>query len=327
MNWSGRRVMVTGAGGFIGSHLVERLVTISANVRAFVHYNALGSRGWLEQSAVGDAVEIVLGDVTDGDSVDAAVRGCEVVFHLAALIGIPYSYAAPAQYVRTNVLGTLNVLQAARKAGVSRVVHTSTSEVYGTAQYLPMDERHPLVGQSPYAATKIGADQLAVAFHRSFDTPVTIIRPFNTFGPRQSARAVIPTIIVQALGGSIIRLGNVDTARDLTFVADTVSGFVRGAETDGAVGKIINVGSGREVNIRELAGLICMLAGRSCQIETESERVRPAASEVGRLLADNSLARTLLGWAPEHGLEDGLRFTIEWFQPRLSTQRAARYAM
>ncbi|TMQ50369.1 MAG: SDR family NAD(P)-dependent oxidoreductase [Candidatus Eisenbacteria bacterium] len=327
MNWAGRPVLVTGAGGFIGSHLVEQLVNAGARVRALVHYNALGMRGWLEEVATGDAVEVVLGDVADSDSLDSAMRDCDVVFHLAALIGIPYSYVAPAQYVRSNVIGTLNVLQAARRSPVARVVHTSTSEVYGTAQYTPMDERHPLAAQSPYAATKTGADQLATAFFRTYGTPVTIVRPFNTYGPRQSTRAIVPTIITQALAGASIGLGNLDTARDLTFVLDTVKGFILAAEADDAVGKTINIGSGREVTIRELAELICSIVGRPCEIEVMAERIRPTGSEVRRLVADSTLARTSLGWRPERTLEEGLKGTIEWFQSRGHVPRVGRYAV
>jgi len=327
VNWAGRPVLVTGAGGFIGSHLVEQLVNAGARVRALVHYNALGMRGWLEEVATGDAVEVVLGDVADSDSLDSAMRDCDVVFHLAALIGIPYSYVAPAQYVRSNVIGTLNVLQAARRSPVARVVHTSTSEVYGTAQYTPMDERHPLAAQSPYAATKTGADQLATAFFRTYGTPVTIVRPFNTYGPRQSTRAIVPTIITQALAGASIGLGNLDTARDLTFVLDTVKGFILAAEADDAVGKTINIGSGREVTIRELAELICSIVGRPCEIEVMAERIRPTGSEVRRLVADSTLARTSLGWRPERTLEEGLKGTIEWFQSRGHVPRVGRYAV
>jgi len=327
VNWAGRPVLVTGAGGFIGSHLVEQLVNAGARVRALVHYNALGMRGWLEEVATGDAVEVVLGDVADSDSLDSAMRDCDVVFHLAALIGIPYSYVAPTQYLRSNVIGTLNVLQAARRSPVARVVHTSTSEVYGTAQYTPMDERHPLAAQSPYAATKTGADQLATAFFRTYGTPVTIVRPFNTYGPRQSTRAIVPTIITQALAGASIGLGNLDTARDLTFVLDTVKGFILAAEADDAVGKTINIGSGREVTIRELAELICSIVGRPCEIEVMAERIRPTGSEVRRLVADSTLARTSLGWRPERTLEEGLKGTIEWFQSRGHVPRVGRYAV
>ena len=313
MNWQGKRVLVTGAGGFIGSHLTERLVELGASTRALVHYNALGTWGWLDQSPVRDALHVVAGDVTDRDSVRQAMQGREIVFHLAALIAIPYSYLAPASYVRTNIEGTLNVLQAARDAGVECVVHTSTSEVYGTAQRVPIDETHPLQGQSPYSASKIGADKMAEAFHRSFGLPVVTVRPFNTFGPRQSARAVIPTIITQLLAGQTVRLGNTSPTRDLNFVANTVDGFVLAASTPAASGRTINLGSGREISIGDLAQLIARLMDKPMRIEGEDVRVRPGGSEVERLLADNRLAREL-GWEPRVNLEDGLQRTIEWIR-------------
>jgi len=307
--------------------LVERLVTEGARVRAFIRYNALGRRGWLEESGVGGDVETVLGDVADPDSVQAAIADCEVVFHLAALIGIPYSYVAPAQYVRTNIQGTLNVLQAARRVDVKRVIQTSTSEVYGSAQYTPMDERHPLTAQSPYAATKTGADQLAIAFFHTYGTPITVVRPFNAYGPRQSTRAVVPTIITQALGDSRIRLGNLETTRDLTFVLDTVHGFLRAADTADAVGRTINVGSGHEIRIRDLTDVICRIIGKKCELEVTSERLRPQGSEVDRLLADSTLATSLLGWKPQYTLEEGLQRTIEWFRSRLAPTGIGRYAI
>ena len=325
MNWNGKRVLVTGAGGFIGSHLVERLVNEGARVRALVHYNALESRGWLNDAAVRENVEVVAGDVTDRDSVRHAVTGTEVVFHLAALIAIPYSYQAPASYVRTNVTGTLHVLQAAHELGVERVVHTSTSEVYGTARYVPIDEAHPLQGQSPYSASKIGADKMAEAFACSFEVPVVTVRPFNTFGPRQSARAVIPTVITQCLTGSAVRLGSLTPTRDLNFVTDTVDGFVRAASAPGAVGQTINLGSGREISIGALAQLIGELAGRPVTVECDPQRLRPTGSEVERLLADNRRARELLDWAPAIGLEEGLRRTIAWVRDHIERYRPGVY--
>lgn len=327
MEWNGKRVLVTGAGGFIGSHLAERLVELGARVRALVHYNALGTWGWLDSSPLRDEMEIVPGDICDRDSVGRAVRGVEIVFHLAALIAIPYSYHAPASYVRTNIEGTLNVLQAAREQGVERVVHTSTSEVYGTARYVPIDESHPLQGQSPYSASKIGADKLAEAFHLSFGLPVVTLRPFNTFGPRQSARAVIPTIITQALTGPEIRLGNLSPTRDLNFVLDTVEGFVRAAASPEAVGRTVNIGTGREISIGELAHLILELMGKELPIVCEEERVRPEGSEVERLCADNRLARELLGWQPRYTLEEGLRRTIAWMEAHLERYRPDRYTI
>lgn len=328
MNWNAKRVLVTGAGGFIGSHLTERLVELGANVRALVHYNALGSWGWLDQSPARDAMQIIAGDVTDRDSVRQAMQGREIVFHLAALIAIPYSYQAPVSYVRTNVEGTLNVLQAARDAGgVECVVHTSTSEVYGTAQRVPIDEAHPLQGQSPYSASKIGADKMAEAFYRSFNLPVVTVRPFNTFGPRQSARAVIPTIITQLLADQTVRLGSLKPTRDLNFVANTVDGFVLAASTPAASGQTINLGSGREISIGDLAKLIAHLADKPIRIEGDEVRVRPEGSEVERLLADNRLAHELLGWEPLVNLEDGLQRTIEWIQQHPERYRPNVYVI
>jgi len=314
MNWSDKNVLVTGAGGFIGSHLTERLVELGAKTRAFVRYSSTGSWGWLDQSARKNDVEVVLGDIRDQDTVIHAVAGVDVVFHLAALIAIPYSYQAPLSYVRTNVEGTLNVLQAVQRAESEVVVHTSTSEVYGTARTVPIDENHPLQGQSPYSASKIGADKIAESFHLSFGLPVVTVRPFNTFGPRQSARAVIPTIITQALNGSEIRLGNLEPTRDLNFVADTVEGFIKAAETPKAIGETINLGSGREISIRDLAALILKLMNRDIPIALEGARVRPENSEVDRLCADSRKGQSILGWTPKYSLEDGLAATVEWIR-------------
>lgn len=327
MKWTDKKVLVTGAGGFIGSHLTERLVELGASVRAAVHYNSLGSWGWLERSPVRDQLEVVAGDVCDRDSVRQMMQGREVVFHLGALIAIPYSYHAPASYVRTNVEGTLNVLQAARETNVERVVHTSTSEVYGTARYVPIDEKHPLQGQSPYSASKIGADKIAEAFQLSFGVPVVTIRPFNTFGPRQSARAVIPAIITQGLAGETIQLGNIHPTRDLNFVANTVEGFILAAGAPGVVGETINLGSGREISIGDLAQMIARLLGRTIKLATDQARLRPPDSEVERLLADNRKARQLLGWAPVIGLEEGLQRTIEWMRANLERYRPGVYVL
>ncbi len=310
----GRRVLVTGAGGFIGSHLVEHLVEAGASVRAFVHYRARDARGWLAQSPRRTEIEFVAGDICDRDSIIAAAAGQEIVFHLAALIAIPYSYQAPLSYVRSNIEGTLNVLQACREHSVSRLIHTSTSEVYGTARRVPMDEQHPLQAQSPYAASKIGADQQVAAFQRSFGLPAVTLRPFNAFGPRQSARAVIPTIMLQCLAGNSIRLGNLHPRRDLTFVGDTVAAYLRAAECDAAIGRVINIGAGRDVSIAELVELIAAISGSPVEIEADARRLRPAGSEVDRLLADTSLARELLNWQPQLSLEEGLRRTFAWFQ-------------
>ncbi len=325
MNWQERRVLVTGAGGFIGSHLTERLVEAGARVRALVHYNALGTWGWLDSSPAREDAEILVGDICDGDSVRQAVRGVDVVFHLAALIAIPYSYKVPASYVRTNIEGTLNVLQAARDLGTRRVVHTSTSEVYGTARYVPINEDHPLQGQSPYSASKIGADKLAEAFHRSFDLPVVTVRPFNTFGPRQSARAVIPTIMTQCLVGDVVQMGNLSPTRDLNYVANTVSGFLLAATAPAAIGQTLNLGSGREIAMGDLAQLIARLVGRTISIQSEEQRLRPEKSEVERLLADSTLARRLLGWEPTVSLEEGLGHTLEWMRQHLERYRPGVY--
>ena len=327
MNWKGKSVLITGAGGFIGSHLTERLVELGAKVRGFVHYNAQGMLGWLDESPLRKEVEVIAGDIVDRDSVQNAVRGMDVVFHLAALIGIPYSYSAPASYVRTNIEGTLNILRCGREMGVGRVVHTSTSEVYGTARREPIDEDHPLQGQSPYSASKIGADKLAESFHLSFELPVVTVRPFNTFGPRQSARAVIPTIIAQCLTKKEIHLGNLHPTRDLNYVANTVDGFVLAAATDAAVGKTINLGSGRKISIGDLAKLIASMTNQRIVIKHDEKRTRPVKSEVECLLADNTLARTLLGWEPRVSLEQGLKPTIEWMQKNLERYRPNEFSV
>jgi NAD dependent epimerase/dehydratase len=327
MNWTGKKILVTGAGGFIGSHLTEQLVELGADVRAFVHYNALGSHGWLSHSLVRENMEIVSGDICDRDSVHNALKDREIVFHLAALIAIPYSYHAPASYIRTNIEGTMNVLQSARTVGLEKVLHTSTSEVYGTARYAPIDENHPLQGQSPYSASKIGADKIAESFHLSFETPVVTVRPFNTYGPRQSARAVIPTIISQLLVGGRIHLGSLRPTRDLNFVENTVAGFIACAESPAAVGRTINLGSGREISIGDLAHLIASLMGVPIQIEEEDKRLRPAGSEVERLLADTKLVHELTGWQPAVTLELGLERTISWMKENMSFYRPATYTI
>ena len=294
MNWTGKRVLVTGAGGFIGSHLTERLVELGASVRALVHYNSLGSWGWLDTSP---------------------------------LIAIPYSYVAPISYVNTNIIGTLNVLENARQMGTERVLHTSTSEVYGTALEVPISEKHPLQGQSPYSASKIGADKLAESYFRSFETPVVTVRPFNTFGPRQSARAVMPTIISQALSQDRIKLGSLTPTRDLNFVSNTVDGFIKAAEApkEKALGATVNLGSNREISVSDLAKAIIAIVGRPVEIVTDDQRLRPAKSEVERLLADNRLAKELIGWEPKIRFEDGLRTTIEWMMSNLGRYRADVY--
>jgi NAD dependent epimerase/dehydratase len=312
-HWSNKKVLVTGAGGFIGSHLTERLVERGADVRALVRYTSTGTWGWLDKSPSKNDVEVVLGDIRDQDNIDRFMKGVECVFHLAALIGIPYSYHAPLSYVRTNIEGTINVLQSALRHEVERVVHTSTSEVYGTALTVPISEEHPLQGQSPYSATKIGADKLVEAFHLSFKLPVVTVRPFNTYGPRQSARAVIPTIITQALTGTSIALGNIEPTRDLNYVSDTVAGFIRSAEEPKAIGQVINLGSGNEISIEKLAEKILKLMDKEMPIAVQEQRTRPKKSEVERLCADNRKAREILGWESKVSLDEGLRNTIAWF--------------
>ena len=327
MSWNGKRVLVTGAGGFLGSHLVERLMELGARTRALVRYRSDGSWGMLEQLARRGDVDVVAGDVCDRESVTDAMKDVEIVFHLAALIAIPYSYHTPASFVSTNVNGTLNVLQAARACGVERLVHTSTSEVYGTAQYVPIDEAHPLQAQSPYAATKVAADKLVESFHLSYDLPVVTVRPFNTYGPRQSARAIVPTIITQCLAETKVSLGNLTPTRDMNYVSDTVEGFVRAAATPEAVGRVINLGSGREISVGELAKQIAGLIGKPVDIQRDEERIRPQPSEVGRLVADNRLARRLLGWEPTVSLEEGLSMTIAWIREHLDAYRPGLYAV
>lgn len=325
MNLAGQRVLVTGADGFIGSHLVEELLTAGCDVRAFVFYNSFNSRGWLDTLPPDrqQALEFFAGDVRDPHGVRAAMERCDVVFHLAALIAIPFSYHSPDSYVDTNVKGTLNVLQAARQLGVARVLVTSTSEVYGTARYTPIDEQHPLQGQSPYSATKIGADRLAEAFYRSFDTPVVTVRPFNTYGPRQSARAVIPTIITQLLSGATeLRLGSVTPSRDFIYVRDTVRGFVALAGADDAIGTEVNVATGTEHSIEDVADLLIRELQPAARIVTDEARVRPDKSEVRQLIGDNSKLVRLTGWRAEYDLEAGLRETIRWFR---EPENLARY--
>jgi NAD dependent epimerase/dehydratase len=321
MELKGKKILVTGADGFIGSHLTEELIRQGNEVRAFVLYNSFNSWGWLDKSApeIRKNLDVFAGDIRDPFGVRAAMQGCDVVLHLAALIAIPYSYHSPDTYVDTNVKGTLNIVQAARDLGVSRVVHTSTSEVYGTARHVPIGEDHPLQGQSPYSASKIGADQIALSFYRSFDTPVTVVRPFNTYGPRQSARAVIPTIIIQLLAGRRqVRLGALSPTRDFNYVADTVQGFLDVARADAAVGEVINVGSGFEISIGETAQLIARTIGVEIEILCDEQRLRPEKSEVERLLADNAKIRRITGWAPAYaGLEGfarGLRQTVDWIK-------------
>ncbi len=323
MDWTGVRALVTGSAGFIGSHLVEELISLGAKVTAFVRYTSRASVGSL--SSLTSDLRIVAGDLTEFESVYQALRGQEYVFHLGALIGVPYSFVHPREVVQVNTIGTLNVLSAARETKPRRVVLTSTSEVYGTAQYVPIDENHPLQAQSPYAASKIAADKLGEAFHHSYDLPVSIVRPFNTFGPRQSLRAVIPTIIVQALGGGPISLGATSPTRDFTFVKDTVRGLVRSAEVEGAIGEIINLGTGQEISIGELALQITSLMNRDIKVVSDEQRLRPGNSEVHRLCCNSGKADRLLGWRRQYSLEEGLRETIGWLKESAHLEESKRY--
>jgi len=319
--------LVTGASGFIGSHLVEALVSKGAEVKTLVRYNSRNDWGMLENipAEIKENLDVTTGDIIDFGVVKAAIKNCDVVFHLAALIGIPYSYVAPESYVNTNIKGTLNVMQASREEGVDKIVHTSTSEVYGTAKYVPIDENHPLQGQSPYSASKIGADMLAHSYFLSFNTPVAIIRPFNTFGPRQSARAVIPTIISQALQENDINLGSLTPVRDLTYVKDTVNGFIKVAESDNSTGEIINIGNGKGITIGELAEKILHLMDSASTIRTDEGRIRPEKSEVMQLICDNSKAKKLLGWSPHYSLDDGLKETITWITQNRHIYKSKKY--
>jgi NAD dependent epimerase/dehydratase len=326
MQLKGKKILVTGADGFIGSHLTEELVRRGYDVKAFVYYNSFNSWGWLDHSPLKNEFEVFAGDIRDPFGVKEAMKGCDIVLHLAALIAIPYSYHSPATYIDTNIKGTLNVLQAARELNIEKVVHTSTSEVYGTAKFVPITEDHPLQAQSPYSASKIGADQLAMSFYYSFNIPVAIIRPFNTYGPRQSARAVIPTIITQiASGKRKIKLGSLHPTRDFNYIKDTVNGFISVMTHDESIGEVINIGSNFEVSIGETAKLIAEIMGVDIEIETDDVRIRPEKSEVERLWADNQKAKRLLGWEPAYGGKEGfkrgLKETIEWFTDERNLSR------
>lgn len=329
-----KKILVTGADGFIGSHLVELLLKEGHSIRAFCQYNSLGSWGWLDHLPISikNEIEVILGDIRDPMSVNNAVKGCSQIYHLAALIAIPYSYIAPLSYIETNINGTLNIVQAARDLNVDKVIHTSTSETYGSAQFVPITEKHPLVGQSPYAASKIGADQIALSFWRSFQTPVAVLRPFNTYGPRQSARAVIPTIITQiASGEKLIKLGSLTPTRDFNFVEDTCSAFLAVANSDKTLGKIINAASNFEISIGDTAALIGEVMNVNLEISSDKERIRPAGSEVDRLFGDNSLLIELTDWMPrfagKKGFREGLKITAGWFtnKDNLSLYRPGKY--
>jgi len=328
MNLKGKKVLVTGSEGFIGSHLTERLVELGAKVTALVQYNSFNNWGWIDtfSDEIKDNIEIVTGDIREYDNVKRIIKGKDVVFHLAALIAIPYSYLSPMAYVRTNVEGTTNVLEACKEYGVEKIVHTSTSETYGTALYVPIDENHPLQGQSPYSASKIAADMMAESFYRSFELPVAIIRPFNTYGPRQSARAVIPTIITQILSGADkIKLGSLTPTRDFNYVKDIIEAFIKVAECEETVGQVVNAGSNYEISIGDLAKTIVKLIGKEVEIICDDQRVRPEKSEVNRLWADNSKIRELTGWQPKYTLEVGLKETIQWIENNMKYYKPEIY--
>lgn len=326
--WHGRQAVVTGACGFIGSHLAEELARLGADVTALAFYDARGSIGWLAdiQPSLKRKIRVVSGDIRDSEQMLSLVKKGSTVFHLAALIGIPYSYEAPRSYIETNITGTLNILEAARRNRAERTLVTSTSEVYGSALRVPIDEQHPLQAQSPYSASKIAAEKIAESYHKSFGLPVTIVRPFNTYGPRQSARAVIPTMLMQALDGRReIALGNATTTRDFNFVKDTVTGMIKLAACRQAIGMPVNIGTGVEISVNETARKIAEVTGRKISIRSDHLRIRPKASEVMRLCADNSLLRSLTGWAPPSRLEEGLRITARWLEPRLGNYDTERY--
>lgn len=321
-----KKILVTGAGGFIGSHLTELLVKQGFDVKVFVRYNSRNNWGWLEDSEVKDEVEVITGDIRDYDSVYNALKDCRVVFHLAALIGIPYSYVSPLAYIKTNIEGTYNILQASKELGLEQILITSTSETYGTAQYVPIDENHPMVGQSPYSASKIAADQIAISYYRSFNLPVKIVRPFNTYGPRQSARAIIPTVITQLLSGEKqIKLGNLAPTRDLTFVKDTCKGFLEIYKSDKLFGEITNIGMNDEISVVDLVHKITNLMGKEIEIVNEEERIRPENSEVERLRCDNQKLVNNTNWKPDYNLEKGLNETIKWLEKNTSLYKAHIY--
>jgi len=316
------KVLITGAAGFIGSHLTEYLVSNGFDVKAFVHYNSQNNWGWLEGSKVKNEIEVITGDIRDYDSVHNAVKGTSSIFHLAALIGIPYSYVSPKAYIETNITGTYNVLQSCRELNIQQLLTTSTSETYGTAQYVPIDEAHPMVGQSPYSASKIAADQIAISYFRSFELPVKIVRPFNTYGPRQSARAIIPTVITQLLNGNDqIKLGNLSPTRDLTFVKDTCKGFLEIFKSDKLFGEITNIGMSNEISIGDLVNKIATLVGKQIDIITEEERVRPDKSEVERLYCSNKKLIENTEWKPDYDLDKGLSETIDWLKNNLTSYK------
>lgn len=328
MNLKGKKVLVTGSEGFIGSHLTERLVELGANVTALVQYNSFNNWGWIDtfDVKIKNNIEVITGDIREYDNMKRIVKGKDIVFHLAALIAIPYSYLSPMAYVRTNVEGTTNVLEACREYGIEKIIHTSTSETYGTALYVPIDEKHPIQGQSPYSASKIAADKMVESYYKSFNTPVAIIRPFNTYGPRQSARAVIPTIITQILSGAKeIKLGSLTPTRDFNYVKDTVEGFIKVAESDKTIGQVINVGSNYEISIGDLANMIMDIIGNKVNIISDEVRIRPDKSEVNRLWADNTKIMKLTNWKPEYSLEKGLKETVDWIEKNMKYYKSDIY--
>ena len=327
MDWTNKKVLITGAEGFIGSHLTERLLSLGAKVKAFVMYNSFNKWGWIDtyKSREKNELNVICGDIREADLLKFVLKDVDIVFHLAALIAIPYSYASPSSYIKTNIEGTLNLLQAALDACVEKFIHTSTSEVYGTAHYVPIDEKHPLQGQSPYSASKIGADMIAESFHRSFDLPVTTVRPFNTYGPRQSARAIIPTLIVQMLKSDMIQLGSLHPIRDFTYVADTVESFIKSAEADEIDGEAINIGSANGISIGELAEKLRKMMKKEVTIESEGKRIRPSKSEVNKLICNNQKAKEMIGWQPKVSLDEGLEKTINWFKENLKEYKSELY--
>ena len=327
MNWAQKKVLVTGAEGFIGSHLTERLVALGAEVKALVMYNSFNTWGWIDTFRPGEKnkLHIICADIREADLLKSTLKDIDIVFHLAALIAIPYSYVSPSSYIKTNIEGTLNLLQAARDHGVEKFLHTSTSEVYGTALYTPIDEKHPLQGQSPYSASKIGADMIAESFYRSFDLPVTTVRPFNTYGPRQSMRAIIPTLIVEMLSNDKIQLGSLHPIRDFTYVSDTVEGFLKTAETDDINGEVINIGSAQGISIGKLAEKLMKMMNKKITIESEEKRVRPPQSEVNQLICNNNKAKELIDWQPKMSLDEGLEKTINWFKANTGEYKSKIY--
>lgn len=321
-----KNILITGAGGFIGSHLVKKCVELGYNVKAFVRYNSKNNWGWLEDSKYLNDIQVIAGDIRDFDSVSNSMQDCDTVFHLAALIGIPYSYVSPLAYIRTNIEGTYNVLQAAKQHNMKNILVTSTSETYGTAQYIPINEKHPLVGQSPYSASKIAADQIALSYFRSFGLPVKIVRPFNTFGPRQSARAFIPTVISQILDGKTqIKLGNLNPTRDLTFVKDTVSGFLAIANSENLYGEVTNIGMNEEISMGDLVHLIADLMNKNVIIEEDNQRIRPTKSEVKQLRCDNTKIQKYTDWKPEYSIKSGLVETINWLKKNMNSYKTNIY--